>query len=337
MGLSLLLLVNAFFTVKNVHDSVASMCRQAATNISRIDIEILQNPSPYTPKMISMIENLTWSCGNERLGTSDIPRIIGQYVSTENLEGTIWQLRLGLMPHYYDEYDMIALTEGDVVLEDGSLSECVNILTRVSSGISCAVGINMSAGQSPSVPSFAHKFTVPTIKDWGFCLQGPANMGFVLFRSDDLRLFFDVLRQRFLVTDVAQGTSKYHFVSDTNLIHLGNILRRPQLRSKYHLMNHIGWQNGINMKNNEYIEYRRKDKNFRQIRTHLNGTKIFMCTATEYVANVRTSCLSFSEPCFFTHSFDCNDTRRKDYDFKFRYIVHSSSLICNSLTKKCIH
>ena len=309
MGLSILILVTAFFTVNNVRDSITSMCRQTGPNISRIDIEILQNPSPYTQEMIAMIDTLTMNCGH-----NNVSRIKGHYISSENLEAILWQVQLGLKPQYYKDYDLVALSEGDVVLEDGSLSECVNILSRVSKSLRCTVSVNMTAGQNPPVPNIAFQWKVPVLADRGFYLEGPTNFCFVLFRSNDLRLFFDLLRQQFISGHIALGAAKYHHVSDVNLHRLEKLLNFPSIRTKYHMLNHIGWQNYIDMDNNKYVQYRKKQKYFRQLRNHL--ISVLMCPVA---GNISPNCLNFSEPCFFADKFDCNDPRRNYYDFNFKY------------------
>ena len=312
MGVNILVLCLAYFTVSNVRDSLLSICKQNGPDISSIDIEIFEMPSVNSDEMRIMIADVMLKCGHQaqnslRSAMSPVARVKDHYTVDYNVEGIIFEIQMILNPQYYTKYDIIAITDTDAVLENGAIQEAVNILQRLPEAFACAVDTNMSASQVPPVLPFMRKWKLPG-KNMGFYIKGPISFQFTLFRSADLKSFFTALKKREIVGLIALGDWDYHHISDSNLNKFAGRLNRTTVRTKYHALNHIGWQNYINTTSNDYVQTRGKNKLFRRKKTLLQN--VTLCSTNPNLGSQKP-CILFDEPCFFAAKLDCLDSKNK--------------------------
>jgi hypothetical protein len=244
---SLLLLINCFFNVSLIDRCLESIQKSSKTNFT-VDIVLLENPSKYSH--------------NIKLLTSKY-NIYKHYICNDNIEGNIFTLYMEKYRDTIEKYTYIAMTEGDVVLEENAMEEAIEILERNDSRVgNLSIDIEMNYTKYYNLPIREWIPVARQIEDYDV---GPTGFQCIVFKRDFVLDFFGELRKNTLCAPVALGNRVFYGLSDSNLTLYTQKRNTLWVRTKKYKLDHIGWEMYIDM-NNEYVKEKEKNLLLNKIR-----------------------------------------------------------------------
>ena len=204
-----------------------------------IDIKVLENPSRYSEKMKEVCAKYS-SQGVEH------------YLSNQNIEMACFQVfSFKNKEDFLSEYDYICVSEGDVVLKDGSMRECYHLVTDQQPV--CSINVSKENLKIPPHPPDAIHW-IPPHRELGDHIEGPFGLQFVMFTSKYYYNFLDALEKKTLSAVIPLGGKVQHF-SDTNLMAFMAKTGVKQYKTINNSLVHIGCDNFLDPKD-EYWCFR---------------------------------------------------------------------------------
>jgi len=273
----ILVLVLAFFTYQDVDKCLESLIKQKKdfkkANVAdsdediddkldtkediEIDIKVLENPSQYSDKM-------------KEVCTKYSDHGVEHYMSNKNIEMACFQVFSSQNKEKFMlEYDYICVSEGDVILKDGSMLECFNLINNKQP--LCAINVSLENIKIPPHPPSAIHW-MPPHKTFDDHLEGPSGLQFVMFTSKYYYDFLDALEKKTLSVAIPLGCKVQHF-SDTNLRAFMARTNVKEYKTKYHDLVHIGWNHFLDPKD-EYWNFRTNLINEKKIRVPHDLSKV---------------------------------------------------------------
>lgn len=219
---SVLVLVNCFFNHKLVDRTLTSVKN---SKLPGVTICMLENPSEHSDEM------------------ADVARKhdVDHYLADDNIEGNIFTSFVNQFPDEVRRHKYIAMTEGDVVLEDGALHEVICLLDRNDHRVGCAsIGIRMDTHKYYGLP--INKWVPKPVSKGGYPRVGPTGFQFIVFKRGFLFDFIDAITNEMLQKPVALGSKKFSGISDANLEHFVRERGMLWVQTRRALLDHIGWE-----------------------------------------------------------------------------------------------
>lgn len=258
-----LILIEAFFNYDDVDKTLQSLvgdCSAYKTyEDAPYDIIILENPSKYTTNMKKIIDKYTIF-------------IKAHYLANKNVEGHVIHYFINNYRHIINDYKYIAITEGDVILDKNAFEEAYTLLNKYVNVGNVSIDLSLCNLNIPPLPQSA-KDWVPVGQDAGDYLIGPTGFQFILFRTNHLLDFVEMLNQKRFINGIALGERNFHGISDTNLMEYNQFKKSPWIRTKYNKLIHIGWEHYKDI-NDEYWNYKTQLINSGQLRINVDNNSI---------------------------------------------------------------
>lgn len=251
MKSKLLILLNCFFNYELINRCLESICKVKKDDVE-YDIIILENPSKYSDKIKELISKFT---------------IYKHYICEENIEGNIFTLFVNTFPELIEEYDYIAMSEADVVLEEGSLQEAIEILDKKDIRVgNLSIDVELNYKKYYNLPI---RTWIPIAKNIDGYDVGATGFQFIIFKRNFLKGFVSAINNKQLCSSVALGQGNYYGLSDSNLQIFNNQNRTLWVRTKKYKLDHIGWEMYINM-DNEYVKTKQENLANKKIRHNMS-------------------------------------------------------------------
>lgn len=244
MATKQLIIMFCFFNVdliKRTLESILASKYKTETNITcKTDILILENASKYSPEVFELSTKYN----------------IAHYRANDNFGGHILTKFYIDYKHILDEYDLIAVTESDVVIEQNAIQETITLLTRsdLSNVGNCSI--------LTKVDEIKYKELLTSIDCWlckltdnGDYYTGVTGFQFINFKKQHYYDFFDAILAKKLNKSIALGSLKYTGPSDTNLQYFNKMQNKPWIVTKYNSLDHIGWETYLTENKELYKDY----------------------------------------------------------------------------------
>ena len=229
------------------HDSIERTLKsfKKYRECNDVDIYFLENPS----KNSTHIKDLAVRYSIDK-----------HFICSDNIGGILIDHVLRSYPDLMKQYQYISTTESDVVVEDGSIEEALNILDENREIPVSFIQINCELEKYKHLPV---KSWVPTPTRYKTFLAGFTGAQFITYRTGVLYNFLDTLSKKMIIGSCALGCSNFYGASDTNLhIYITRFLKTVGGVTNLKL-DHIGWEqymdkNGYLDETNEYCLEKKK-------------------------------------------------------------------------------
>eukprot|EP01102_Stenamoeba_stenopodia_P017790 TRINITY_DN6429_c0_g2_i1.p1 TRINITY_DN6429_c0_g2~~TRINITY_DN6429_c0_g2_i1.p1 ORF type:complete len:353 (+),score=86.26 TRINITY_DN6429_c0_g2_i1:570-1628(+) len=208
-----------------------------------LDIFVLENPTPWSEKVAEMVRSHR--------------RVKKQLLSTQNVHSHLWRLFLrDNGKDVYEEYEYIALSDGDVVLSDPHSVDEARRLLRIagSKAFVCSVDVDLSNDAlvdkqiDPSLlNSIPPSITIRYLNELEGgeeeeFVVGPTGLQFVMFRSEELRSFVEAVDRNEVGLLVGYGgDTAFRGISDATLREYVWTQKRSWIRTKRTKLTPVGW------------------------------------------------------------------------------------------------
>lgn len=243
----LLVIFNCYFNYKDIEKTIISIL----DNNVPVDIIFLENPSKYSNKIREIAIKY---------------KIFKHYICSDNIECNTWTLFINTHMDIIKQYNYIAMTEGDTVLSNGSINECLTILKKYNNCGNCSIDIDLNYEKYGKLPI---REWVPVPIDHEDCYEGIFGWQFMIFKQHFLLDFISAINNKEIAGYIALGSDVFYGLSDTNLFTYVNRRGTRWLRTKKHNLDHIGWEHYLD-DNDEYYVEKRKSINDKKIRVNFN-------------------------------------------------------------------
>jgi hypothetical protein len=246
----LLILLNCFFNYELIERTLKSI---KETNFY-CDIIFLENPSKYSDKIKE--------CGKRY-------NIYKHYISDDNIEGNIFTLFVKKFKDIINNYDYIAMSEADVVLEKNSLDEAIQILDMNDESVgNISIDVDMNYKKYSELPIDIWIKPPEIIKNYKV---GATGFQFIIFKKDFLYDFIDTLDKKIISSQIALGDLSYYGLSDSNLELFNKYRNKLWIRTNKTKLDHIGWELYLKInENNEYVKFKNENIKNKKIRVNLD-------------------------------------------------------------------
>lgn len=217
MSLNIVIIMLVYFNYDLVERSIESFISDFQG-----DIIFIENPSIHSEKMREIGKKYN---------------ICSHYICNENIGGCAIELFLRSNVDMLKKYNYIAVTESDMVIEKGCISELVDILSN-------NIEIDTASVQLDILPKYKNLPTnlwVPPINKYKNFYLGYTGFQFIMFRRNILYDFLQKLANKMHVNNIAGGCNDFYGLSDTNLYDyiLKNGMKWAVTSTKG---DHIGWE-----------------------------------------------------------------------------------------------
>jgi len=217
MSLNIVIIMLVYFNYDLVERSIESFISDFQG-----DIIFIENPSIHSEKMREIGKKYN---------------ICSHYICNENIGGCAIELFLRSNVDMLKKYNYIAVTESDMVIEKGCISELVDILSN-------NIEIDTASVQLDILPKYKNLPTnlwVPPINKYKNFYLGYTGFQFIMFRRNILYDFLQKLANKMHVNNIAGGCNDFYGLSDTNLYDyiLKNGMKWAVTNTKG---DHIGWE-----------------------------------------------------------------------------------------------
>ena len=229
-----LVIINAFFNVDWLERTIISIqAQKMKPDVKSIDIILLENPSKYSKEIHLLSEkfNLT------------------HYICSKNVAGRVFQVWIHENQTILYEYDYICITEGDVVLDNGVVTEAIGNIQTMGLGM-CYTGLKL---QLPKYRSFQNLIDLWVPKPEvcsSYCL-GETGFQFLVWKPKYLHEFIEAIMDKRIVIKIARGVPNYDGPSDSGLKLFNMRNHHLLVQTKYNKLDHIGWEENLGW-NDEY-------------------------------------------------------------------------------------
>jgi len=247
--------MTCYFHYRFIDRTIQSL--RASKGKFTFDLYFLENPSIYTPQIRKIAEKYN---------------IKNHYICNDNIGGQINVVFLkNLDPEDLSDYDFIAITEGDVVLDKYAIAEAIYILNKHPNLNLCSINIRCGL---PKYKKIKHKIANWVSHGIAFAdfVQGGTGFQFILFKKDFLFKFIHSILDSQLKSPVARGVDDFTGLSDTNLGLFCRQERQLWARTKHTKLDHIGWEPMIYINDPLNVAYTKKKNELvgKKIRVNLN-------------------------------------------------------------------
>lgn len=246
--MKLVVLLQAYFNYEKIDRTLKSI---NSPDIE-IDIIFLECPSKYSEEIYNIGKKYN---------------IKNHFKCSENIAGEVFTLFIKNNIEFIKSYDYVATTEGDVVLDNGSISEAIYLLEKYNENYTsvCSVDLHLN------LPKYPIKFNdwVPTPIDKEDHLIGPTGFQFILFRPLFLLNFVNSCLNKEICAPIALGCNNYTSLSDTNLSIFCKRAGVHWIRTKFTKLDHIGWEEYVE-NNSEYVKEKELMLKSKKIRHNIN-------------------------------------------------------------------
>lgn len=242
-----------------IERTIHSIKNQILNTKSTIDIICLENPSKYSHEIKQIIHKHN--------------KIIKyHYISNVNIAGKIFQLFINKYKQLLSSYDLIYITEGDVILDNKVLQETINLFNKYNAKI-VYTGLKTHNKKYNTIQHLIHKWVIkPKLKT--HYNIGHTGFQFIGFLPSYLFELIISLNNKNLKTKIALGVSNYEYISDSNLHKFNQLNNTIEYQTKFNLLEHIGWETAIGL-HPEYQSFKRS--NISKIRSNnINTTDIII-------------------------------------------------------------
>jgi len=233
-------LILAFFNVQDIKGCLETLVKSNGVDL---DIFILENPSPYTQEMVSMCSKFN-------------THITKYLLASSNMEMNIFTMAINTYKNLLNTYDYIAISEGDITIENGAVRETINIINNHNKGC-CSVDFNLCNLKIPPLPPAAINW-VPKPRDIpGADFRiGETGLQFITFQKKFLFDFVEAINNQKYSSGTPGGVADFTGFSDNNLGKFHReIYGHQRYRTKNNRLIHTGW-NHFYDKNDEYWKFR---------------------------------------------------------------------------------
>jgi len=242
----MLIILNCFFNYKEIERTLISI----KNNNYNCDIIFLENPSKYS----SNIKNLV-----EKYG------IYKHYICNDNIEGNIFTLFINQYPEIINNYQYIALSEADVILDSGAIQEAVNILDLNDDRIgNISINLHLDLDKYKSLPIDTWIGRDQYIDNY---VVGDTGYQFIIFKKQFLFSFIDSINKKELSSPIALGVDKFYGISDSNLGQFNKRNNKLWIRTRINKLDHIGWEQYIH-NDSEYVKLKNENLKNGKIRSN---------------------------------------------------------------------
>lgn len=235
-----LIIMYCFFNVDLIHRTLKSILASNYNSNTKTDILFLENASKYSPEILELSSkyNISHYRANDNFGGHTLTKFYMDY------------------KHILDNYDLIAVTESDVVVEPAAIQETINLLSRedLTNVGNCSILTKVNKQK--------YNELLPSIRSWlgklcdnGDYYTGVTGFQFINFKKQHYFNFFDMIIAKKLINSIALGELKYTGPSDTNLQYFNKLQNKPWIVTKYNSLDHIGWETYLSTNSDLYKDY----------------------------------------------------------------------------------
>jgi hypothetical protein len=236
-----LIIMFSFFNVDLIRRSLESILASKYNPDVEVDILILENSSKYSAGILELSRKYN----------------IEHYKANDNYGSHIFTKFYMDYKHILEAYDLIAVTESDVIIEPNAIQETITLLTRsdLSNAGNCGIQLSVDAVKYNELLNDI-KSWICTPYDKGDYCEGVTGFQFINFKKDHYFDFFECIISKRLCNPVVLGSSNYNGPSDSNLIYFNKkIKRKRMIVTKYNSLEHIGWETYLSKNYEQYKEY----------------------------------------------------------------------------------
>jgi hypothetical protein len=252
--MKLLILLNIFFNYSIIERTVESIIK----NNYNCDIIFLENPSKYSDEIKKLVSKYD-------------KHIHSHYICNDNIEGNIFTLFISKNISFIKEYDFVAMSEADVILDKDSIKECIEILNESHKHNICSIDIHMDYKKYNKLPI---RKWVPQPNIHNNFSTGHTGFQFIMMKTHLLLEFIESILNKKISGAVALGSKNFTGLSDTNLNSFINSKNLLWYRTIHNKLDHIGWE--LYLEDNEYVQLKNKNLKEKKIRYNDNLNNYFL-------------------------------------------------------------
>lgn len=249
----ILILMTCFFHFEFIERTLKSIL--CSKGDFMIDVYFLENPSKYSPKISALAKQYN----------------IKHFICNGNIAGQVNVIFIRDNIELLSQYDFISITESDVVLDPYAINEALKILKKHNKIDICSIDLNMNLNKYNQIKSKTIKW-VPTGTICDDYIKGATGFQFILFRKNILLDLINKILTGKLCSKIARGVKNFNGLSDTNLKQFCDKYCKLWVRTKYHKLDHIGWETELDNKTKltqEYVNIKNMNLNGK-IRININ-------------------------------------------------------------------
>lgn len=242
----ILVLMNVFFNYDYTERTLLSLFQNKGN--FTLDIIFLENPSKYS----------------EEIRELSIKYHLKHFIGNENIAGQIFQLFYSNNKSLFDDYDYVCITESDVVLDDGCISEALCILDKLPNAGHCCTALNLGLEKYKPIREKIARWVPKPIRK-GFYAIGHTGVQFLIFRKPYFEKLMSWLDQDKLREPITGGCNKYTGLSDSNIRRFNDLNSFLSVQTVVNKLDHIGWEVALGM-NKEYKQVKQDNLRTKKIR-----------------------------------------------------------------------
>jgi hypothetical protein len=236
-----LIVMFCFFNVDLIKRTLESILASRYKPDTVVDILILENHSKHSDKILELSRKHN----------------IMHYKANDNFGGHI--LTKFYMDYKYilEYYDLIAVTDSDVVVEPNAIQETIDLLCNdeLKHVGNCSINVGLDKEKYEELLEMI-KIGICNLIDKGYYYEGVTGFQFINFKKEHYFDFFDAIISKKLNRKIHLGAMNYSGPSDTNLIYFNRKLKRkPWIVTKYNSLEHIGWETYLSKNYELYKDY----------------------------------------------------------------------------------
>jgi len=233
----ILILMTCFFHFEFIEQTIKSIVNSKGD--FTVDVYFLENPSKYSPQIAAIAKqyNVKHFICNGNIACQ-VNVVFIKNCSIESLS----------------QYDFIALTESDVVLDPYAIDEAIKILKKYNKFDLCSVDLHLNLNKYKSIKGKTIKWVSKGIVCTDY-VKGSTGFQFILFRKHVLYELINNILTKKLCARIARGVKNFYGLSDTNLKQFCDRRGKSWVKTKYNKLDHIGWETALDKKSNLTQEY----------------------------------------------------------------------------------
>lgn len=234
MVAKVLIVFIAFFNHEIISKSLDSFLSERKWSRHSVEILVLENESPKSEYVANVTRNL--------------PVIHFRYGKNAAANVIVRARQAGILKT--EDYDFVAVTEGDVVLDSGLLDEAVDILARCPELDLVNADVHLTNLPLKNFPEAAT--WMPPAKEAGQYLVGDTGLQFVLSRREPFEAFLTALERGELRETTVLTWHPCQSFSDRNWRAFNAKRGKLWARTPERKLLHIGWDLYVDL-DNDYI------------------------------------------------------------------------------------
>ena len=205
---------------------------------NKADIYFIENPSIHSIKIKELVKKYN---------------INFHYICNENIGGCAFELFPRQNKSLMEKYEYISVTESDVIVENGAIEECIDILDNNVEVPVISIQLNCELYKYRNLPTSKWVHRSQKYKTF---YKGSTGFQFIMFRNYVLYDFLEKLNNKKIINPIALGCRNFYGVSDSNLTHYIKMIKSVWARTNSKL-DHIGWEKYVDKDGfrNEQHEY----------------------------------------------------------------------------------